>query len=75
MLKLYENQKNTIYKLQKILGLPPTTLYHYAKGRRNIDNIPAFWLIQISQIEGVEVNKLFKEMKKYQGRLKNETNK
>lgn len=70
MLKLYENQKNTIYKLQKELGLQPTTLYHYAKGRRNIDNIPAFWLIQISQIEGVEVNKLFKEMKKYQGRLK-----
>ena len=70
MLKLYENQKNTIYKLQKELGLPLTTLYHYAKGRRNIDNIPAFWLIQISQIEGVEVNKLFKEMKKYQERLK-----
>lgn len=70
MLKLYENQKNTIYKLQKELGLPATTLYHYAKGRRNIDNIPAFWLIQISQIEGVEVNKLFKEIKKYQGRLK-----
>ena len=36
-MKLYKEQKNTIYELQKELDLSINTLYNYARGRTAID--------------------------------------
>ena len=41
MIKLYKDQKISIYKIQKELGLPINSpfLYNYAKGKRSIKNM------------------------------------
>lgn len=64
-LKLYEGQKHTIYEIQKELGLAKDTLYRYARGKRNIKNMPTQTILDIAYYEKIEVNTLFKEMKKY----------
>lgn len=64
-LKLYEGQKHTIYEITKELGLAKDTLYRYARGKRNIENMPTQTILDIAYYEKIEVNTLFKEMKKY----------
>ena len=60
MIKLYKDQKISIYKIQKELGLPINTpfLYNYAKGKRSIKNMDIDTLIKISYIlkeEDIEI--------------------
>lgn len=65
-LKLYKDQKNSIYKLQKEANTGHYTLYRYAKGERNIKNISAELLTKIAELENVDPEKLYEEMIKYQ---------
>jgi hypothetical protein len=64
-LKLYKEQKHTIYEIQKAIGVSKDTLYRYARGKRNIENMPTKMVIDIAYFEKVEVNTLFKAMKDY----------
>ena len=65
MKKLYENQKHSIYELQKILGLDCKRLYRYADKSISIEKMPVNIILGISNIEKIEPNQLFKEMKEY----------
>lgn len=65
--KLYANQKHSIYELQKYLGLDCKRLYRYADKTINIDKMPVNLILQIAQLEKIEPNQLFKEMKEYLG--------
>lgn len=65
-LKLYEEQKNSIYSLQKIMNLSKDCLYKYARGERLIKNMPVKTLLDIAYLEKVEPNLLFAKMLEYQ---------
>lgn len=74
MIKLYKDQKISIYKIQKELGLPINTpfLYNYAKGKRSIKNMDIDMLIKISYILKEEPNELYKKILDYEKRKENE---
>lgn len=61
-LKLYEEQKNSIYSLQKKMNLSKDCLYKYARGERLIKNMPVKTLLDIAMYENIEPNKLFRKM-------------
>ena len=63
--KLYENQKHSIYELQKMLGLDCKRLYRYADKSISIEKMPVNIILGISNIEKIEPNELFEEMKRY----------
>lgn len=67
MKKLYKNQKHSLYEMQKILGLDCKRLYRYADKTIDIEKIPINIILGISNIEKIEPNELFKEMKEYLG--------
>ena len=66
MKKLYEDQKNTLYQLQKELNLNIMRLYRYADGVVDVDKIPTGLLNDIARLEGIDPNELFKKMQQYQ---------
>ena len=70
MIKLYKDQKISIYKIQKELGLPINTpfLYNYANGKRSIKNMDIDTLIKISYILKEEPNELYKKILDYEKR-------
>lgn len=65
MKKLYENQKYSIYELQKMLGLDCKRLYRYADKSISVEKMPVNIILGISNIEKIEPNELFEEMKRY----------
>ena len=65
MKKLYKNQKHSIYELQKMLGLDCKRLYRYADKSISIEKMPVNIILGISNIEKIEPNELFEEMKRY----------
>ena len=66
--KLFEEQKHTLYELQKKIGLSRSWLYDYANGRYNIEKMPANVILRIAQIESIEPNELYKMMIDYRNR-------
>lgn len=66
MKKLYEEQKNTLYQLQKELNLNIMRLYRYADGVVSIDKMPISLLNDIARLEEIDPNELFKKIKEYQ---------
>ena len=69
MKKLYEEQKHSIYYLQKELGLSMYALYHYTK-THNIKNMPLKLVCDIAYLEKVEPNWLLERMLEYESRNK-----
>lgn len=65
MIKLFENQKVSIYKVAKDLNINKITLYRYAHGDCKLDNMSALLLIQLSSYFNINVNDLNKQMKEY----------
>ena len=66
MVKLYKEQKNSIYKLQKLCGLGKDTLYKYARGYRKIENMPVNIILKISHYEKINPNELIEKMIEYE---------
>jgi hypothetical protein len=69
MKKLYEEQKHSIYYLQKELGLAPYSLYYYTT-KYKIENMPLKLVLDIAYIEKVEPNWLLGRMLEYEKRNK-----
>lgn len=67
-LKLYEEQKNTIYKIQKELGLSKDYLYKYARGEIKISKMTGSLLLKIARCEHIDYKKLYYAMVEYQER-------
>lgn len=67
MIKLYEGQKNSIYFIQKKLGLSINTLYNYARKKTSINKMSANMINDIANIEKIEPNLLYEKMKSYLG--------
>lgn len=65
MIKLYEEQKHSIYYLQKELGLSKYALYHYTR-THNIKNMPVGLILDIAYLEKVEPNWLYERMIEYE---------
>lgn len=63
--KLYEEQKNSIYQLQKKMNLSKDCLYKYARKEIDINKMPIDIMLGIAYIEKIEPNRLYEEMKKY----------
>ena len=74
MLKLFENQQVSLYKIQNDLGLDHMRLYRYAEGILSIDNMPVTLILQLSNYFKIEPNKLFMEMKEYARKNKRRSN-
>ena len=70
MKKLYDGQKNSLYQLQKDLGLHIMRLYRYADGVVSIDKMPTELLYAIALREEIEPMELYRKMKEYQERKK-----
>lgn len=66
MNKLYEEQKHSLYQIQKAIGVGHDTLYKYYRGENKIDTMPIKMVLDIAYFEGVEVNKLYKSMIAYE---------
>ena len=66
MKKLYKEQKNSLYQLQKALNLNIMRLYRYADGQISVDKMPINLLNDIARLEEIEPNELYKKMKEYQ---------
>lgn len=67
-IKLYEEQKHTIYEIQKAINVSKDTLYRYARGYRKVEKMAPKMLIAIAYFEKIEPNKLYEAMLKYQNR-------
>lgn len=63
--KLYKEQRNTMYELQKKLNLSINTLYKYARKETTIDKMPIGTLLGIAKIEDIEPIKLYYDMEEY----------
>lgn len=74
MIKLFENQKISLYKLQNDLNLANSRLYRYADGSLSIDNMPISLILKLANYFKIEPNKLFKEMKEYEPKNKRKCN-
>ena len=70
MLKLYEEQKHSIYEIQKMAGLNKYTLYKYINGDADIANMKISTLKKIAEIEKVDPFILLEKMKKYKNNIK-----
>ena len=66
MIKLFENQKVSLYEVMKGTGLYAQHLYPYAKGERNIKKMSANTLLQISNYFKIEANEMYNKMLDYQ---------
>lgn len=68
MIKLYKDQKISIYKIQQKLGLPKSSpfLYNYANGKRSIKNMDIDTIIKISYILKEEPNELYRKILEYE---------
>lgn len=66
MIKLYKEQKTSLYQIQKDLNYGMYTLYRYAKGQRKIENMPINMLFDISIYLGIEPGVLYEKMKEYE---------
>jgi len=62
-IKLYKDQKKSLYQIEKELGLAGRTLYLYANGTRNIDNMKIGMLVDIAQAEGIPYPELYEKIK------------
>lgn len=67
-IKLYKEQKHTLYEIQKEIGVAKDTLYRYARGYRKIEKMAPKMLIAIAYFEKIEPNKLYEAMIEYQNR-------
>lgn len=70
MEKLYKEQKNSLYKIQKETGLSKYTLYRYAKGIANIRNMRFDTLKKIADIEEIDPISLLNKVENYQNNKK-----
>jgi len=70
MIKLIEEQEESLYVIQKKLNLGMYTLYRYAKGQRRIENMPFNMLYKLSNYFGIEYGELYRKMCEYQERIK-----
>ena len=61
MIKLFEEQKHTLYEIQRAIGVPKNTLYRYARGKRNIENMPTKMVCDLAYYFKIEVNTLYKK--------------
>ena len=74
MIKLFEGQKVSLYQVQKDLGLGIYTLYRYAKGQRNVENMPTKMVCDLAYYFKIEVNTLYKKMLDYQKKNGSDSN-
>ena len=75
MIKLFDEQRESIYKIQKDLGLHKMRLYRYANGSLDVNNMPVELILQLSNYFKIEPNKLFKEIKDHARKNKRRRNK
>lgn len=66
MLKLFEKQDVSLYKLQKEMNLSHVRLYKYASGEHKIENMPTKLMLDLAYYFKIEVNALNKMMLEYQ---------
>lgn len=65
MIKLFEEQKQSIYKIQKDTGIPIAKLYRYAKGDTPINKMPVDLVLQLANYFKIEPNELVNMMLRY----------
>lgn len=70
MLKLYEEQKDTFYKISQELKISSAILYDYASGKRNVDNMTVKVLYNLAEYERMSMNQLYLKIKEYQSKQK-----
>jgi hypothetical protein len=66
MKKLYEEQKVSLYKIQKDLNLNIMRLYRYAEGVIPIDKMPTDLVLQLAYYFKIEPNELVRKMLDYE---------
>lgn len=66
MIKLYEEQKISLYQIQKDLNYGIYTLYRYARGQRQIKNMPTKTLVELSNYLGMSIDTLYDKMCEYE---------
>lgn len=66
MKKLYKEQKNTIYRIQKETGLCKNALYKYINGISDIRNMRFNTLKKIAEIEEIDPLILLDKIVEYQ---------
>lgn len=69
-LKLLEGQNVSLYKIQKDLKLGSKTLYRYANGERNIENMPLKLAMKISDYLGISLSEFYYGMLEYKYNIK-----
>lgn len=67
MIKLYEGQKESIYKIQKESGLNKGTLYKYTKGTP-IEKMETKTLINVALYLNMRPGELYKKIQDYQNK-------
>lgn len=68
MIKLIEEQNESLYIIQKKLNLGMYTLYRYAKRQRDIKNMPFNMLYKLSNYFGIDMNTLYIKMCEYEAK-------
>ena len=65
MIKLFEGQKASLYKVQKDLGLGKFTLYRYANGTRKIQNMDIILANKLAKYFGMSLDDFYKAALEY----------
>ena len=66
MLKLYKEQKGTIYEIQKDLKLSKYAIYKYVKGLSKIENMRWGTVERIAEQQKINSKELYKKMVEYE---------
>lgn len=75
MIKIYEEQKDSIFKIQKDLNLDKMRLYRYAKGECSVENMPLKLLNDLARYFNIEPFVLLEKMKEYSEKIVRKGNK
>lgn len=75
MIKIYEEQTDSIFKIQKDLNLDKMRLYRYANGKCSVENMPPKLLNDLAIYFNIEPFVLLEKMKEYSEKIVRKGNK
>lgn len=65
-IKLFENQKKSVYKLMKETGVSCSTIYYYTSKGGKIEDMGLGLAKRIADAEGISLDTFYKNVKAYE---------
>lgn len=61
--KIYEGQKNSVYRIAKEINVKPATIYRYAENEKYVNKMSAEIIFKMAEVEDIDPKELWLKMK------------